>query len=128
MHYQYGGRDRYNFPGGKPDTGETVPEALKREWFEELGVQATVGDLACIAETHVGGRDMLHMVYWIETIEGEVILNADQTKALDVVWIDIEQMIGKDFYPAIEFWIDKGLRSKGDRIPVDLKVVNQPWY
>jgi ADP-ribose pyrophosphatase YjhB (NUDIX family) len=32
------GRDRFYLPGGKPELGETLIEAVTREVFEELGV------------------------------------------------------------------------------------------
>ncbi|MBN2554809.1 MAG: A/G-specific adenine glycosylase [Anaerolineales bacterium] len=33
----------WEFPGGKPEPGEGLPAALRREWMEELGVAAEVG-------------------------------------------------------------------------------------
>ncbi|MGD9730200.1 MAG: NUDIX domain-containing protein [Nitrospira sp.] len=36
---------RWEFPGGKVEPGETMREALAREWMEELALPITVGDL-----------------------------------------------------------------------------------
>ena len=39
--------ERWEFPGGKVRRGETPPEALKREFFEEFRVNISVGELFC---------------------------------------------------------------------------------
>jgi 8-oxo-dGTP diphosphatase len=36
--------DKWEFPGGKVDSGESDQEALKREYLEEFGVDIAVGD------------------------------------------------------------------------------------
>jgi 8-oxo-dGTP diphosphatase len=36
--------DRWEFPGGKVDGGESDQEALQREYLEEFGVEVSVGE------------------------------------------------------------------------------------
>lgn len=48
--------DRWEFPGGKVDGGETPQQALQREFVEELAVPVAVGDrIAVGCFEHKGG-------------------------------------------------------------------------
>ncbi len=45
--------NKWEFPGGKQEPGETLQECLKRELYEEFGIVAKVGEyITCSAFTH----------------------------------------------------------------------------
>lgn len=52
-------------PGGGVDYGEKLPDALKREVFEELAAEIDVGDIALISESIEpnGGRHILNIIF-----------------------------------------------------------------
>jgi 8-oxo-dGTP diphosphatase len=51
---------KWEFPGGKVETGEGDAQALIREYAEELGAAITVGPLIGTATFEYQGRHILH--------------------------------------------------------------------
>lgn len=54
-------RGLWEFPGGSVEFGETLAEALRREIFEEYGVQIVVGELLDVAD-HILPEEKQHWV------------------------------------------------------------------
>jgi ADP-ribose pyrophosphatase YjhB (NUDIX family) len=101
MRYSYGGRDRFNLPGGNQEPEEEIRTGLVREFQEELGVDVVAGDLLFTAETVAGGREVLHLLFNIESIAGSPQLNDQETKALELVWLSPKELFSASMYPAI---------------------------
>lgn len=83
------GRGLWSVPGGRPNWGEPVKEALAREVFEETGLEVEVLDLAGTAEiiTPVLGSEVeFHYVlldYYCRVVSGEPHAGDD---AMEVGW------------------------------------------
>lgn len=102
LHYRYGDRDVFALPGGNPDPGENLNEALVREIDEELGVKASVSQIVCSGEVIWTDpqKETLHMVF--EASISEIpALNPEHTTALEICWLPVDQLSDKVLYPNI---------------------------
>jgi 8-oxo-dGTP diphosphatase len=61
----------WEFPGGKIEAGENPEEALVRELSEELGIEASVGDLKLVCTHSYGEVNILILFYEILYWKGE---------------------------------------------------------
>ncbi|MCM3099848.1 8-oxo-dGTP diphosphatase MutT [Priestia megaterium] len=87
---------KWEFPGGKLETGETPEECLVREIKEELQVEVEIGSF--YDDNVYGFKDQaIHLLfYWAEIMNGEVTPVVHD----DVKWITIKELARFDFAPA----------------------------
>ncbi|MGH9393331.1 MAG: (deoxy)nucleoside triphosphate pyrophosphohydrolase [Terriglobales bacterium] len=63
---------QWEFPGGKLEPGESEPQALARELFEELGIRAEAGRLrARVRHQYAGGAEVEVAFYELAAFTGE---------------------------------------------------------
>jgi 8-oxo-dGTP diphosphatase len=65
---------KWEFPGGKVEAGESAPQALQREIFEELGIGIEVGPLIGTLTTPLEKHSILLECYWCTSQDREVTL------------------------------------------------------
>ncbi len=102
LRYRYGEADVYGLPGGNPDEGETLPEALVRELREEVGISVRVGSLVLLGEVLIfGKKGVLHAVFEGEIADGEPVPNPAETSALEAVWLPLAALDRLNLYPNV---------------------------
>jgi A/G-specific adenine glycosylase len=79
----------WEFPGGKVEPGETMPQSLEREIFEELGTQVCVGgELGKYRHAYTHFRITLHAFFC--TIIGE---EPQVLEASEIRWVPILNLV-----------------------------------
>ena len=87
---------RWEFPGGKVETGETEAEALIRECVEELGVRVEVGTRVGTDVPLAHGRAILR-VFLARLVDG----NSPQLlEHLELRWLAADELYSVDWLPA----------------------------
>lgn len=82
-------------PGGKIDLGEPIVEALKREVWEEVGLEVEVGRLIDVFEHVTPGADNYHFIiiyYLCHPLYCDVNHNRDEV--LEARWVKRDQLAG----------------------------------
>lgn len=123
MRYNYAGQDVYNLPGGNVEFGEKLNDTLTRELQEELGIRIEVGKLLFVGEVHTEQMQNIHFVFNGIIADGTPKLNPSETKALEIVWLPIKNIVDYQLYPNIVTYIS----SQPNRTTY-LGVLDQKWH
>mgnify|MGYP003291093533 FL=1 len=87
----------WEYPGGKFEDGEDGPTCLHRELYEELGIDAEIGDLITIVKhTADSGKVIELHTYEIKSYVGEMQLRVHD----DMHWVPVQDLPSHPQLPA----------------------------
>jgi 8-oxo-dGTP diphosphatase len=96
-------KDKWEFPGGKIEDGETPEECLKRELHEELGIDAEVGTFLCSTKYTYDHISIELLAYNINHFSGDIVLNDHE----EIEWVTPSELHNYDFPEADNPIIDR---------------------
>lgn len=88
---------KWEFPGGKMETGESPQEALRRELQEELGIQAEIGEILARTRHHYRRGGAVDLQFFaVRNFEGEITNRIFH----DMRWCPLRELTRFDFLAA----------------------------
>ena len=88
--------NKWEFPGGKVDPGETAEDCLARELHEEFVIIVNVGKFIAESVYHYEQRTVRLMAYQVFTDADISTLNAHD----EVRWVPVAELLDYDLAPA----------------------------
>lgn len=85
--------DLWEFPGGKIENQETTFQALKRECFEELGIEVTASEPLTDITHHYPEKSVQLNVHRVTAFEGE----AQGREGQAIRWVSLADLSAYDF-------------------------------
>ncbi len=85
--------EKWEFPGGKVEPGESDQEALRREYLEEFGIPVSVGALAAHAEFEHKAQGHSLYAYIIRMADDHYTLS----EHTEWRWVSLEEIEAMDF-------------------------------
>lgn len=109
--------DKWEFPGGKIEMGETPEECLRRELEEEFGIAAEISGFVAESVFDYGDRKVRLVGYRAHYLSGEFRPNAHE----EIVWIAPGEFGNFDFAEADVPLIEKILEGVDSKTPLIIR-------
>lgn len=100
-------KDKWEFPGGKIEQGESKEDALIREIEEELATVIEIDRFICTVECDYANFHLTMHSFLCHVVKGELQL----LEAEDACWLDKQHLLSLDWLPADKVVVEKIMTS-----------------
>ena len=105
--------NKYEFPGGKLEKGETFKDALKRELYEELSIEVDYENIIEFPNNRIENDEIILNVFIVNDWKNEIKLNPEINS--EILEIDLDELknvedlleTDKELIPAIYNFIQQ---------------------
>ncbi|MBL4673827.1 MAG: 8-oxo-dGTP diphosphatase MutT [Arenicella sp.] len=94
---------KWEFPGGKLEAGETVEQALAREFLEETSIRILSSKPLMLVEHDYPDRHVRLHVHTIKHFDG----NADSREGQALKWVSLQELNELDFLQGNQLILEK---------------------
>lgn len=94
---------KWEFPGGKREQNETMPQALSRELQEEIGITVTQYEPFMLIEHDYGDKKVVLDIFLVEEFAGE----PDNREGQISQWVDLRDLHTLNFPEANNAIVEK---------------------
>jgi ADP-ribose pyrophosphatase YjhB (NUDIX family) len=114
LKYEYSHIPLWQVPGGNLQEGETLADAIVREFKEELAIDVNVRKLFLLCESTIPADrpPTLHCVFYIEHLGEPTIVGSD-SKATECKWVRYDKLRDMFLYPNISEYLLKSFQLAG---------------
>ena len=98
----------WEFPGGKVEIGESLPECIRREMREEFGVEVSVAAFFADSVYHYERGSIRLLSYWATLTSGELLPVFHSA----FEWVQLGELQNYSFAPADISIVDRLVRER----------------